>query len=299
MAVSTTSYFSNAIQGIPQLGSEFSIYDKDATPKFALGTRFTRQDGNVYVYSHFGADVNRGILVSTDASESSVVDTDNIVIAPASAANTNDGTIGSKFVQITLASVTADQFAGGYLCTTDDTGEGFTYRIRGNNATGDPASGDFRLELYDPLQVALDATTDIGIQGSLYANLEGATAATDVALAGVTVQTMDVSEQAYGWILVQGVHTALQDGTIAIGDMCTLSDSVTGAVQVAAGGGTAMADLIAEELVGHCLIAGDDTGHGVFKFDISQQNAKIISPLSKQRQTEPYYGYDQELPSYN
>ncbi len=267
MAVSTDGWWSNSITNAGAV--DFSIYDKDATAKFAIGTRLERQDGNVYVYSHFGADVNRGVLVAVDASESSVVDTDNVIIAPASAQTTTDGTLGSKFIEITLASVTANQFSGGYFVTTDDTGEGYTYRIKGNTATDDPASGNFRLELHEPLQVAVDGTTDFAIQGSLYANLEIATAATDIALAGVTCQTMDVSEQAYGWVCVKGVVGILQDGTIAIGDMVTLSDGTNGAVQAAAGGGTTIGDLIAEELVGHCLIAGDSTGHGVFKINVS------------------------------
>jgi hypothetical protein len=269
MAVSGDSYFSNSIQGIPQTGGDVDLYRNDVTPRYALGYRITRQDGNEYVYSHFGADSNRGILVATDASESSQVDTDNVIVAPASAVTTTDGTIGSRFVQITLASITADQFAGGYFVVTDDTGEGFTYRVRGNTATDDPTSGDFRLELEDPLVVAVDGTSDFAIQGNLYANLEAATAATDISVAGVTTNTMDVSEAAYGWVQTKGVVGILQDGTIAIGDMCTLSDGTAGAIQVAAGGGTAMGDLIAEELLGTCLIAGDTTGHGVFKVAIS------------------------------
>jgi hypothetical protein len=68
---------------------------------------------------------------------------------------------------------TADMFAGGYIITTDDTGEGKTYRIRGNTASGTPAATYTRLELYDKLQSALDATTDASIFGSGVAGREG------------------------------------------------------------------------------------------------------------------------------
>lgn len=272
MAVSSNSYFSNSVQGIPQVGADFDIFDAHATPRYAIGTRIKRQDGNEYVYSHFGADVNRGVLVATDVSESTLADSDNIIEAPANATDTSYGTINSKYIEATLASVTADQYAGGYLVTTDDTGEGYTYRVKGNTATDNPATGNFLIELYDPLQVAVDSTTDFAIQGNLYANLEIATAATDTNVAGVTVSTMDVSEKAYGWICVKGVVGILQDGTIAIGDPVQLSDSTDGAVQVF-GGATAStvtaADLITEEIIGTCLIAGDTTGHGVFKVNIS------------------------------
>lgn len=245
-----------------------NIFRQDASPKYAIGTRLVR-GSRVFRYSHFGADTNRGVLVATDADESSLVDSDNIVVAPASAATTTDGTLGSKFVEITLAAVTANQFAGGLFVTTDDVGEGYTYEIKGNTATDDPASGNFRLELHQKLQVALDATTDIAIQGHLNANLELATEDVDVAVAGVSCSTMDVSAAAYGWIQTWGPCGILQDGTIAIGDICTLSDSVDGAVQVAGGGDTTIADLVAESYVGTCLIAGDSGGHGVFDLSIA------------------------------
>ena len=269
MAVDSKTTFSNAIQGIPDIGMDFDIFRKDSIPQYAVGTRIKRQDGNEYVYSHFGADVNRGVLVAPDVSESSLVDSDNIVVAPASAQTTTDGTVGSKYLEVTLAGVTAGQYRGGYLVITDDTGEGYTYRIRGNTATGDPASGNIRIQLWEGLQVALDATSDIAIQGCLYANLEIATVATDNCCAGVTCSTMDVSEAAYGWICTSGVTGILQDGSIAIGDPITISDGVSGAVQVFGGGASVVADLLSEEILGVCLIAGDDTGHGVFKVKIS------------------------------
>ncbi len=273
MAIDTNSYFSNAVQGMTQVGADYNIYEHNETPKYQLGTRIKRQDGNEYVYVQFSqdADMNPGVLCAVDASESSVADTDNVIVAPASAQTTTDGTLGSKFVEITLASVTANQYAGGYFVTTDDTGEGYTYRIKGNTATGNPASGNFRLELHDALVVALDATTDFAIQGCLYANVEIATAATDVALAGVNVKLVDVSEtgENYGWVQTKGVCGILQDGTIAIGDIVTLSDGVNGAVQVGGGGGTSVADLVAEQYIGTCLIAGDNTGHGVFNIAVN------------------------------
>ena len=140
--------------------------------------------------------------MATDESESSLADTDNIVIAPASAVDTTDGTLGSRFVQITLASVTANQYAGGYFVPTDGTGIGYTYRIKGNTATDNPATGDFRLELYDPLKVALTTTTDIAIQGCIFANCEPATT-TDISAAGVACSNFALGE--YGWIQTEGI----------------------------------------------------------------------------------------------
>ena len=151
MAVLDTSYFSNASPGDVQL-FKGNIFRKDATPVYPVGFRVTLAGGRVFRYAQYGADTNRGLIVSQDLSESAVVDTDNVMIAPASAVTVTDGTINSRFIQITLASVTVDQFAGGTLHTTDDTGEGFTYFILGNTATPE------RLDAgSDALYCALDA----------------------------------------------------------------------------------------------------------------------------------------------
>ncbi len=268
MAVTTDGYFSNVI--VKPIGGAFDIYQMDNLPRVAIGTRLVRQDGNEFAYCHFGADTTQGLLVATDVSESGVAETDNIVIAPASAANTSDGTIGSKFVQITLASVTADQFAGGYLNITDGTGLGYVYRIKGNNATDVPASGDFRIQLHEPLQVALDTTSDIAITGSLYANLEVATSATDTVLAGVTCSNMDVSVASFGWICVKGVWTVNVDATdITIGDILVLSGDVSGAVHTFGDAVTTGIAYDEEEIVGTALDAPDDNSFVLVKLKVS------------------------------
>ena len=264
MAVSTDSYFSNASPGELQL-FKGNIFVSETSPSYAVGTRVSLQDGRVFRYSHFGAAVNRGLVVSQDLSESAVVDTDNAVIAPASAVSVageviQPGAINSRFVQLTLASVTANQFAGGYLHITDDTGEGFTYRIKGNTATGDPATGDIRLELNDRLQVALDATSDIAITGSLYANLEAATQATDEVIAGVSVATQAAAD--YGFIQTQGVATVLTDGTVVIADRVAVGTVAGSAAAVAATVSTTVS-------FGQVIHVGDDTGHSAINLNIA------------------------------
>lgn len=272
MAVSTYNYFNNAVNGIISVGADFNKFDKHVTPRYAVGTHFYRSDGAVFVYSHFGADTNRGVLVSQDIDESSYVDTDNVVIAPSSTykvdsepGNIYPGSIGSHYVVITLASITVNQFAGGYFVPTDGTGIGYTHRIVGNTATDDPASGLIRLQLAEPIQVALAADTDFAICGSPYANLEIATAATDVHIAGVTCSTMDVSVAPYGFVQKKGIVGVLTDGsTIAVGDMVNLSDDTSGAIQAVGGNGTLLADLIAESpILGTCIVLGDSAGMSV------------------------------------
>lgn len=244
-AVSTSTIHANSIPG-DSIVTNDSIFDMDKTPQYPVGTKVTTVDGRGFRYAHFGADTAAGLLVAQDASESSTLSKSNVILAPASCVNTNDGKIGSKNVEITLAAVTANQYAGGYFQVLDDTGEGYTYRIKSNTATNDPASGTFRLTLYDPLKVALDATSDFCIQATLYANLEAATT-TDITVAGVTCGAMDVSEAAYGWIQVEGIANIIQEGAITIGDPVVLATSAAGAVKVMAG--------YTEPVVGYCAVA--------------------------------------------
>lgn len=255
MAVSTSNYFSYSNAGVPATGAEVDIYQVDSTPKYPLGFKIERGDGNVYRYAHIGAATAAGLLVAQDISESSVVDTDNVCAAAA---------IGAKQVTITLASTTEDQFAGAYLHTTDDTGEGYQYRIKGNTAAD--ASNLVILYLADPIQVALDTTTDIAIVGSIYSNLEAATAGTDNVAVGVTCKVF--STAGWGWILTKGITPILQDGTIVIGGIVALSDGVAGAVHAMGGGGATVGDLISEPLIGSCVHAGDNTGYGSFKINL-------------------------------
>lgn len=267
MALSSARYFSKATSGFgASNSSQFDKFEQSATPKYHVGYMVQAADGSVYRYVHFGATVNRGVLVAGDLSETSVADTDNSIIAPASAVTTSDGTLGSRFVEVTIAAVVANQFAGGKFVTTDDTGEGYTYDIVGNTATGNPASGNIRLELLQPLQVAVDNTTDFSIQANPYHNLEIATT-TDIVPVGVSCATITAADN-YGWIQTKGQVGILQDGTIAVGGIVALSDGVSGAVHALAGGGTGVTDVISEPIVGYCVDAGDTGGHGVFKINL-------------------------------
>ena len=263
MATDNNSYFTNATPG-SNLIFDGNIYRLDATPKYPLGFRVTRADGCVYRYAQFGAATNRGVLVATDISETGVVDTDNGMIAPASAITTTDGTIGSYFIEITMDGVIAGQFAGGYLHTTDDTGEGYTYRIKGNTASGNPTGTNYRLALYDPLQVAIDATTDYTITPCLYNDVEAATVATDNIVVGVSCATT-TSAKPFAFIQCGGPATVLNDETVPIiGELLMLSEVTAGAVApflTDSVGTVAALEIRGTQLVGYCIAAGDSTGH--------------------------------------
>lgn len=268
MAVLASAYANAKATPAPTLSGNFNKFRMDATQKYPLGFKVECSDGSVYRYSHFGADTDRGVLVSTDVSETCVADTDNSIIASASAVNTTDGLIGSRFIEFTVASVTANQFVGGKLITTDDAGEGYTYDIKGNTATGNPATGNIRIEIAQPLQVAVTTATDVSIVGSLYHDLEVATT-TDALVVGVSCALMDVSEKPFGWIQTKGVVGVLQDVNVpTIGAVATLSNLTAGAVTIMGGNSTYATYYGLNPIVGIFLDIGDSTGHASVKLNL-------------------------------
>jgi hypothetical protein len=239
MAVSSDVYFSNSIVGQPMTGTDIDIYEANTSPKYAIGFGFTRADGNKFRYCHFGLlTTTPGLLVATDISESYAPDSGGAVTVTASpnvylgkynGERVNCNAIGSRYMMLTVTA-TADEFAGGYVIVTSGTGYGWTYRIKGNTISGTGASTESLFELDSPIVVALDCTqTALTLVGSLYANVEAATA-TDKPVVGATMSC--VSTGGYGWICTHGV-VAVKQGANLTGDgyMACLDTNVAGAVR--------------------------------------------------------------------
>lgn len=264
MAVSTSSYFSNAIVGVPQQGADIDLYQSDLTPKFAVGFGFTRADGNKYRYGHFGAATTRGAVVATDYSESSKA----VTLKAGTIASRNTtirgetmkaNAIGSRFMQLTITA-SASQFAGGYVTIHSGTAYGYTYHIKDNDATSAYVTSDTFLELYDPIQVAIDSNSEVAIVGCPYANLEAAST-TDPLPAGVTVTSNSASS--YGWIQTHGPSGVLQDATIGlIGKNAFLSTNTSGACSTVTGTLGSVGALNVSQ-IGYYLSAGTSAAYAV------------------------------------
>lgn len=275
MALPSAQYFTNAIVGNMQAGADVNIYRQDTAAKYPIGVGFTRGDGNKYRYASFSAAVTQGKLVAPTFADSGKATTDNIVINPASAVivegerPTTPGSVGSHYVQVTLASITANQFQGGYLITEDGSGEGYSYRIKGNTATGNPASGDIYLILWDALEAVVSGNTDIQIIPCMYNSVSVASAATDFAPCGATVVSMASGE--FGWICTHGVHQVLEDitvGTLSSGDQVALSTAVDGAIVPYGQGTTSVSALTGAPIVGYCIQTAADAEHAAVYLQI-------------------------------
>ena len=239
MALTDVTYlnhnFANNRIGGEGVGSRAGqgIYEESSTPKYAIGEKLELADGRVFRYGYTAAAVNAAELVSQDLSATALVETDNIVIA---ASGDFSPAAGSNKFQITLASVTANQYAGGYFQTAND---------------GATTSGKVDIELYYPIKVTMTTATDVAIVGSLWYNVLAATSGTDYVVAGVS--PIAFTANYYGWFQTAGVALIASDGALAIGVNLTLSDSDAGHVQ--------LKDAETEPLVGFALYASDDNGH--------------------------------------
>ena len=228
----------------PSDGVTQGLYDESSAQQGNVGAIRRLGDGRTYRYCYFAAAVNPGVLCTPDISAGGVIDEDNALTAAAIGATTVTATDATL-----LGSATKDQYAGAYMHLSDDAGEGFTYRIKGNTAASSNAV-DFRL--YDPLVVAVTTATDFAITPFLYNNVMIATVDADCLLCGVSVRAMQATY--YGWVQTSGIATILADGAITpVGIPVTLSDGTAGAVQVQ--------DAFTEPVVGFATYIGDTTDH--------------------------------------
>lgn len=220
MGINTMTYYSNSIQGIPGVGADVNIYATHAAPKYAAGYLIERADGNRFRYCHVGAANNAGILVGHTTATGGATYNAVTVVAPASAVAVPQeypilaGQIGSHFVEITVAAIAVNKYQGSYLVTTAGTALGHTYRIIGNTATGNPASGNLRIQLAEPLAASLVASTGTIIVSSMFTDLT-VCATSSTQATGVLMATTTSTNQ-WAWVCTRGVVGCQEDGTNAV-----------------------------------------------------------------------------------
>lgn len=219
MALSSLTYYSNSITGQPTLAADVDLYSvQTAAPKYPVGFGFKRADSNVYRYVQLAATVaSAGQLLSSTTASGGAAYGAAVVVPSASAVvvpgepNITAGSAGSHYVEVTISSIAANKYKGGYMITTRGTGVGDTYRIKGNTASNDPATGNLRIQLYEPLKVALLAGQGIIIVPTIYTDcvINTTTAAIPV---GVLMATTTAAIS-WAWVCTHGVIGCQEDGT--------------------------------------------------------------------------------------
>ena len=142
------------------------------------GVRFNTNDGRqVILVRNAATAIATGLLAQAPAEITAF--NDLLMTVPAA----YPATAGSYQILVTNGAtvLNENQFQGGYLITSDDTGEGQTLQIASH--TGGSNAGTFVVTLVDPIQQTLDATTNVTLVPNPYVNVVvGATG-----LTGVTV----------------------------------------------------------------------------------------------------------------
>jgi hypothetical protein len=219
------------------------LYEESSSALHNLGEIVHSNDGRAFRYCKAGGTA----LAAGTLQQSSAQDTSdhNIAVAVTSAGATSITTVGT-------VTVTANQYAGGFVTIADDAGEGYMYRIKGHAAA---TAAVVTLNLDDEVQVALTADTTIDIVKNPYDAVIINPTTISSAPVGVAVKALTAAY--YGWLQVSGPCSVLADGGLTVGTDVVASDNVAGAVEVTADGTPEILSV-----VGTAMIAATNTEYG-------------------------------------
>lgn len=188
-----------------------------------VGSNATFEDGREFVFCSTDSDITIGTVVGKAAGAAELT---SITAAVSS---------GETEVSFVLASVTEDQYAGGYLTVTLGTGIGHTYKIKGNtaSATVDEVDNTVVVTLADSVVTDMAATDNIVVKTARTKTVVEGTATTDpvgVAMATTTAATSGKTQ--YFWAQIAGV--GIVPGTAGAANVA-LSPAASGGVAAADG----------------------------------------------------------------
>ena len=195
-------------------------YEYEAVPSHPLGSIGYTDDGRKFRYCK-----NNGTnaMVAGNVQQSPVEDTGDEDLAIAAVA-----AIGDKQVSLAAATVTANQYADGYLVITVTPGEGLYYKIKSHEAA---TADTVVINLYDPLKVALTTASNADLVANPYNGvIINPTSATGTPV-GVAMTAVPASQ--YTWIQVGGPGVCFADasGAVTVGAIVTASNQTAGCVE--------------------------------------------------------------------
>lgn len=196
-------------------------FDTETTPSTQLGTIGVTSDGRKYRYARVGSGA---ALVAGDVIQSPAEDTGDQSIVMVAAA------IGATEITTAAMTVTANQYANGYVIFTAEggTGNGIMYRIKSHPAYTSAAA---TFQLYDPLKVAITASTQADFVLNPYDGVIDWPATQTGAPVGVAVVAAPASS--YTWLQTGGVASVLTVGTVAVGTNVSAATGTAGSAETA------------------------------------------------------------------
>jgi hypothetical protein len=217
-------------------------WTSSATQLAALGSRATTKDGRVFHYASAGVSdtVAGSVYQSAQAIPNHLARTAPVVAVGATTFTFTPGNTAGA----------ANLYAEGYLQVDTTPGNGFTYQVSGHAAiTGSVA---FTLNLLDPIQVALTASSTVGLVHNAYKNVIVNPTTATAAVAGVSPYVITAAQ--FGWLQTWGPCSTLINGTPGAGIGVVISATTAGAVDVAAVGAE-----INVRIIGHMMQIGVST----------------------------------------
>ena len=201
-------------------GPEGEQYQTYTTKRWPLGTKLELQDGRTFRFFLNGA----GALTAGKLIQSPVpgANFDELVVPAAVPIGTRELTVTNG-----ATTVTADEFADGYINVEDDTGEGHLYAIAGNDAEA-AGSAALVLRVKRGIILAWTTSTTVGLSRNPFASAIVHPSPPTARLLGVV--PVAVAAAAYGWVQTKGPASVLTEGTLIIGLSAQASETTDGCV---------------------------------------------------------------------
>lgn len=237
-----------------QLGQQMFV--SSASQVHPLGTRGSTPDGRVYRYCKAGASD----LVAGNVLQAPAVQTVFLANTPPVVA------LGAQTFQYTPGAATAlaNAYAEGYLQVDTTPGNGYTYTIKDHPAIASSTAFTLNLMLDESIQVALTASSRVGIMQNKYAGVIQAPVTTATGTV-VGVAGYIITAAQYGWIQTWGPCSVLINGTPALGAYVVSPSATTaGSVDV-----ITTTNLVTARIVGSMMQVGVSTKNNFVDLSIS------------------------------
>ncbi len=212
--------------GYPAAGFPLPWLANDSSPQAEIGQVIQGNDGAEYVYVKAGvADLAAGVLYQAPAETTAHENLGVPVVAVGATSFTTTSTV----------TVTANQYAGGYVVVSITPGLANKYRIASHPAV---TGAVLTISLEDPILVAFSTATKIDLipepgNGVIVNAVSGAFTGAPVGFG-----TAPVTAGYYGWLQTKGVGAVKNDaaGALTVGQDLAPSASVAGSVRLATAG---------------------------------------------------------------
>ena len=231
------------------------LFEESSTAKQRLGTKRELDDGRTYRYV--------GVTAATIVAGVCLSKVQTPVDATVAAGDAALAVAGAREITITIAGATVNLYTDGFLAVKAGTNIGAMYKVRGNAATNNPATGRATFSLYDKIGVTwVAASTTVAAHQNPYKDLlinpavANEAATTQETVLGLTTRAVTASY--YIWAQTHGIANMLLDVAAAAGAEANEGIIVPGIVS---GTGTVRADTapLGMQILGHTMESADLT----------------------------------------